>query len=66
MNLKIKLKFPILAFCVLLGQVPQAMADNPMKEIFSDMMTNSTSATSFNTAKRFGATGAGSRRGYPA
>lgn len=59
MNLKIKLKFPILAFCVLLGQVPQAMADNPMKDIFSDMMTNSTSATSFNTAKRFGATGGG-------
>ena len=32
---------------------------NPMKTVFGDMMSNSTSATTFNTAKRFGATGAG-------
>ena len=37
-----------------------AMADNPMKTIFSDMMTNSTQPTTFSTAKRFGATGGGS------
>lgn len=36
-----------------------AMADNPMKTIFSDMMTNSTQPTTFSTAKRFGATGGG-------
>ena len=36
-----------------------AFAENPMKTVFGDMMSNSTSATTFNTAKRFGATGAG-------
>lgn len=36
-----------------------AFAENPMKTVFGDMMSNSTSATTFNTAKRFGATGGG-------
>ena len=40
-----------------------AMADNPMKTIFSDMMTNSTQPTTFSTAKRFGATGVALWRG---
>lgn len=36
-----------------------AASSNPMKEIFNGMMTNSTDATTFESARRIGATGGG-------
>ncbi|MNF30403.1 Conjugative relaxosome accessory transposon protein [compost metagenome] len=45
--------------CALAFSSQPVMAENPMKSIFSDMMTNSTAPTTFETSKRFGVSGGG-------